>query len=70
MTREQMEWANRHDWFCAGRTGETVQERETAAHTICYWDLVPAGCQANIRNAISWAHCYQFTVIQIQAGVP
>ena len=35
---------------------ETMQERETAARTICYWDLVPARCQANIRNAISWAH--------------
>lgn len=35
---------------------ETMQERETAARTICYWDLVPAGCQSNIRNAISWAH--------------
>ena len=35
---------------------DTMVERETAARTICYWDLVPAGCQANIRNAISWAH--------------
>ena len=31
-------------------------EGETAARTICYWDLVPANCQENIRNAISWAH--------------
>lgn len=34
----------------------TMQERETAALTACYWDLVPANCQENIRNAISWAH--------------
>ena len=33
-----------------------MMERETAARTICYWDLVPANCQENIRNAISWAH--------------
>lgn len=32
-----------------------MMERETAAHTICYWDLVPANCQENIRSAISWA---------------
>lgn len=35
---------------------EAMQERETAALTTCYWDLVPANCQKNIRNAISWAH--------------
>ena len=34
---------------------DTMMERETAARTICYWDLVPASCQDNIRNAISWA---------------
>ena len=33
-----------------------MMEGETAARTICYWDLVPANCQENIRNAISWAH--------------
>lgn len=35
---------------------ETMQERETAARTVCYWDLVPACCKRNIRNAMSWAH--------------
>ena len=35
---------------------ETMQKRETAALTACYWDLVPVSCQENIRNAISWAH--------------
>ena len=35
---------------------ETMMERETAARTVCYWDLVPANCQDNIRRAISWAH--------------
>ena len=33
-----------------------MMERETAANTICYWDLVPANCQKNVRNAISLAH--------------
>lgn len=33
-----------------------MMERETAALTTCYWDLVPANCQENIRSAISWAH--------------
>ena len=33
-----------------------MMERETAARTVCYWDLVPGSCRANIRNAISWAH--------------
>ena len=33
-----------------------MMEGETAALTTCYWDLVPANCQDNIRNAISWAH--------------
>ena len=33
-----------------------MMERETAALTTCYWDLVPANCQDNIRRAISWAH--------------
>ena len=33
-----------------------MMEGETAALTICYWDLVPANCQENIRRAISWAH--------------
>ena len=33
-----------------------MMEGETAARTVCYWDLVPANCQENIRNAISWAH--------------
>ena len=35
---------------------DTMIERETAARTVCYWDLVPANCQENIRSAISWAH--------------
>ena len=35
---------------------DTMMERETAARTVCYWDLVPANCRENIRNAISWAH--------------
>lgn len=35
---------------------DTMMERETAARTVCYWDLVPACCKRNIRNAISWAH--------------
>lgn len=35
---------------------ETMMEGETAARTICYWDLVPTNCQENIRGAISWAH--------------
>ena len=30
-------------------------EGETAARTVCYWDLVPVICEINIRNAISWA---------------
>ena len=34
----------------------TMQERETAARTVCYWDLVPANCRAIIRNAMRWAH--------------
>ena len=34
---------------------DTMMEGETAARTICYWDLVPANCQENIRRAISWA---------------
>ena len=34
----------------------TMMERETAARTVCYWDLVPANCQETIRRAISWAH--------------
>lgn len=33
-----------------------MMEGETAARTICYWDLVPASCETNIRNAIRWAH--------------
>lgn len=33
-----------------------MMEGETAASTICHWDLVPASCETNIRNAISWAH--------------
>lgn len=33
-----------------------MMELETAARIICYWDLVPANCQENIRNAIIWAH--------------
>ena len=33
-----------------------MMERETAALTTCYWDLVPANCQENIRGATSWAH--------------
>ena len=35
---------------------DTMMEGETAARTVCYWDLVPASCRANIRRAISWAH--------------
>ena len=34
----------------------TMREGETAARTVCYWDLVPVSCQENIRNAMSWAH--------------
>lgn len=33
-----------------------MMERETAALTTCYLDLVPANCQENIRSAIIWAH--------------
>lgn len=33
-----------------------MMEGETAALTVCYWDLVPANCQENIRSAISWAY--------------
>ena len=33
-----------------------MMERETAARTVCYWDLVPGSCQENIRRAMSWAH--------------
>lgn len=35
---------------------QAMQDGETAARTICYWDLVPTYCQENIRNATSWAH--------------